>query len=113
MQGGWAIDKAYYHNKRINYNLYTNYFELYKNHTCFLPIYKNDQLRTNYEKGIWDVYQKNDTIYLHIKTINIFFNRTFKVSNYRTVTDSISFGQLIKATLSCDSLKLECTKAPN
>lgn len=112
MQGGWVIDKAYYHNRHVAYNLLTNSFDLSKDHSCILPALQVSERHSDYEKGVWNAYEQNDTIYLHIKTINTIFNRTFKVSNYRTVTDSVSFGQLTKATLSSDSLRFECTKAP-
>lgn len=112
MEGGWVVDKAYFNNKSVTWNLSTNSFELYKDHTCFLPIGELNQRNTPFEKGIWSAYEKNDSLFLKIKTINTVFNRTFKVSNYRNVRDSVSFGILTKATLSSDSLRLACTKAP-
>ena len=112
LSGGWVVDKAYYNNKPITWNLFTNSFELYKDHSCFLPAGEVNQRNTDFEKGIWSTYEKNGYLFLKIKTINTIFNRTFKVSNYRTVRDSVSFGMLTRANLSSDSLKLICTKAP-
>jgi hypothetical protein len=112
LTGGWVIDKAYYFDKPVVYNLFTNSFELYKDHTCFLPISEITQRNSDYEKGTWNSYEIHDTLYLKITSVNKIFNRVFKVDNYRLIDDPVSTGILTKATLSSDSLKFECTKAP-
>ncbi|RFZ85502.1 hypothetical protein DYU05_07860 [Mucilaginibacter terrenus] len=78
LSGGWVVDKAYYNNKAVTWNLLTNSIKLYNNHTCLLPIpYEKSEVK-NYDQGKWTAYEQNDTLFLQIKTINIIFNRTLK-----------------------------------
>jgi hypothetical protein len=63
LSGGWVVNKAYYNNKPITWNLFTNSFELYKDHSCFLPPGEVNQRNTDFEKGIWSTYEKNGDLW--------------------------------------------------
>ena len=111
LEGNWVIDKVYYVKNIRSYNLLTNSFELYPDHTCFLPGLGIADRHTVIEKGMWNTFERNDTVFLQIKTANPFFDRVFKISNYRDTKDPVSFGILTKVTMASDSLTLDCTQA--
>jgi hypothetical protein len=114
LRGGWEIEKVYYHNKPVIYDLYTNRLDFNKDHTCRLPVTASalDENKLGGEKGSWEAYTKDNISYLKIKSENKIFNRTFRVLNFRKELDNIQYGYLLKMTLIADSLKMECAKVP-
>lgn len=112
VQGGWVIDQAYYHNEPVRWDLYNNSLSLNKDNSCDLPPISGFRERKPEEMiGTWQAYTQNDTSYLQINSENWIFDRTFKINNFRKVRDSVSWGYIMKMTLTADSLKLDCTKA--
>ncbi len=111
VQGGWVVDQAYYHDEPVLWDLYSNGIGLNKDNKCNLPISDWADRHTDREKGTWKVSKKNGTPYLKINTTNKIFNRTFEIHNLRKVQDTVSWGYLMKMTLTADSIKLDCTKA--
>lgn len=107
--GAWVIDQAYYNNEPVIWDLYHNSIDLNGNHTCELPPISSRN--PGEEFGQWELSNDNDYDYLKINTENRIFNRTFKIHDLREVKDSVSWGFLMKMTLTADSLKLDCTKA--
>jgi hypothetical protein len=95
--GGWIIRKIKYNNQVIALDFSTNAFDLHEDHSCTLPIPNSNTIDTISGTGEWSCYEKNNIIFLSIKTKNTFFDRTFKVSNY-TVTRQSGFSPIIKAT---------------
>src|ERR1035437_8956270 len=75
LQGGWLIEKAYYNNKPVRYDLYSNGFNLNKDRTCWLPMSAVNENQPDVEKGSWEAYTKDTLSYLKIKTVNKIFNR--------------------------------------
>lgn len=111
IQGEWVVDKAYYNEKPLVWNLYTNGFDLKEDNTCFLPVSESSHRHTEKETGTWSIIHKTGKTYIQISTTNELFNRTFKVVNLEKVRDTVSWGFLLKMTLTADSLKMDCTKA--
>jgi hypothetical protein len=111
LEGGWIINQAYINNKPVIWDFYNNCIDLKKDKTCELPPINSFINRNQNEcVGYWDVKEKDNSFYLVIKTNNVFFNRTFEVSEIIKVTDSVSFGNLMKMSLISDSIKLDCSK---
>jgi hypothetical protein len=112
LQGDWLIEKVYYNNKPVIYDLYSNGFNLNKDHTCWLPMSAVNENQPDVEKGSWETYTKDTVSYLKIQTVNKVFNRTFRVLNFRKELDYKKYGYLLKMTLIADSLRIECAKVP-
>ena len=111
--GGWLIEKVYYNNKPVIYDLYTNSFDLNKDGSCSnLPISSTNESQPNVEEGTWKSYIGNDESYLQIKTKNIVFNRKFKILDFRKEQDYKKQGYLLKMTLVADRIKMICSKVP-
>lgn len=112
LEGGWVVDQAYYHDEPVRWDLYGNGLGLREDNTCKLPPINMRSKRTpEEEKGTWKAFEENGKTYLQINTENWIFDRTFEVINLRKVQDTVSFGYLMKMTLTADSLKMDCTKA--
>jgi len=115
LQGGWNIEKVYYHNKPVVYDLYTTRFDLSSNNTCELPISISslDENKLDGEKGLWKAYTSNNVSYLQIQTKNKIFCRKFRILNIREEPAYLNKGELLKMTLIADSIKIKCAKVPN
>lgn len=112
IKGGWVVDQAYYNNKVVIWDLYTNSLNLKDNNNCELPPINRLSERSPDETiGKWKLYKENGKLYLQINTTNKIFNRTFEIQKLRKEKDTISWGDLLKMTILSDSLKMECTKA--
>jgi len=111
VEGGWVIDRAYYNDEPVIWDLYTNGFDLREDNTCVLPISDWAPRDTHKETGSWEAFKGKGKSYIEISTPNTLFNRTFEVQNLRKVQDMVSRGYLMKMTLVADSLKMDCTKA--
>jgi len=112
LQGGWLIEKVYYNNKPVIYDLYSNSFDLKKDNTCWLPSSAMNENQAGVETGTWESYSIDTISYLKIKSVNKIFNRTFRVLNFRKEMDNKKYGYLLKMTLVADSLKMICEKVP-
>lgn len=113
IQGGWVVDKAFYNDQRVVWNLYSNGFSLKSDNTCSLPISDWSHRNSAYETGSWKFFKKNGKCFIEINTINEVFNRTFEIQEFKKTQDTVSLGFLYKMTLASDSLRLKCTKAIN
>lgn len=111
LAGGWVVDQAYYNDEAVQWDLYSNGVGLNPDNTSHLPIVNWEDRHTEKETGIWTAFEENGISYLRIETENQIFNRTFVVNDLKKVQDPVSFGYLMKMTLSSDSLKMDWTKA--
>lgn len=111
ISGLWVVDRAYLNNKPAYWDLYTNSFSLKPDHTCVLPINDWNHRGTNKQDGTWELIQNDTSRYLKITTENTLFNRTFKITKFKKISDPVSLGTLLTMTLSSDSLKLDCTSS--
>ena len=111
--GGWLIEKVYYNNKPVIYDLYSNGFDLNKDNSCSnLPISSVNESQPDLENGTWESYLQNGESYLQIRTKNKIFNRKFKILGFRKELDYKLHGYLLKMTLVADSMKMICAKVP-
>lgn len=112
IQGSWVVDQAYYDDEPVLWDLYTNSFDLKDNNICDLPPINRFSERSSEEViGTWVTFKENGKSYIKINSTNSIFNRTFQIHNLRKVQDTVSWGYLLKMTISSDSLKMDCTKA--
>ena len=109
--GAWTIDRAYYNNKPVAYDLLSNGIDFNKDYTCELPIAIADT-NSNKEKGTYEIIDSIDKSFVRIKTANKIFQRTFEIRNISKELDNAGYGYLTKITLVADTLKLECSKVP-
>jgi hypothetical protein len=113
LSGGWLIERVYYNNRPVKYDLYTNSFDLNKDNTCSnLPISPVNENQAGVESGTWKSYIIKGESYLQINTKNQIFNRKFRIIDFREESDYKKYGYLLKMTIVADSVKIICAKVP-
>jgi hypothetical protein len=106
IQGDWAIEDI-----KAPFVLLTNGLNLKKDHSCELPMVNVSERHTNKEIGEWRIFEKNKKSYLQIISENEYFNDIYEISNINRVQDTVSFGFLIKMTLTSDKTTMRCARA--
>ena len=110
VQGHWTIEKMTKGKIDLLQVLYSNGFGLKEDHSCTLPIDNLKDRHSRKETGEWKVFEKSGKEYLQIISENKNFHGTYHITNSKTITDSISLGQLVKISFVSDSITIHCIK---
>lgn len=110
VMGVWVIDKITYDNQDIKFQLLANAMTFREDYSCDIPIVNIEDNHTDKQKGEWKVVEKNNQVFLIIKSTNDLFNEKFKIEKVWQEHDNISHGELIKMILSSEHLQLQCAR---